>query len=125
MLHTDLLIPNHADVANAVGAVAASVVQRRKISIRPLETTGDDLYRAFLPDGVRDFVHLEEAVAGVRAVMEPFMIARAQEAGAEHVEVKFSREDVIAPLEGGWKREVWLETVLSFIAMGRPALVRA
>jgi len=125
MLHTDLLIPNHADVANAVGAVAASVVQRRKISIRPLETTGDDLYRAFLPDGVRDFVHLEEAVAGVRAVMEPFMIARAQEAGAEHVEVKFSREDVIAPLEGGWKREVWLETVLSFTAMGRPALVRA
>ncbi len=124
MLHTSLIIPPHAEVANAVGAVAASVVQRQEIVIRPQDAAGEELYRAYLPHGARDFARLEEAVTAVRETMESFMIALTQEAGAEQVEVKCRRQDVIAPLEGHWSDEIWLETVLSFTAVGRPALVK-
>ena len=124
LLHTSLVIPPHADVANAVGAVAASVVQRQEVIIRPRGAMGEDFYRAYLPHGAQDFARLEEAVTAVRKIMEPFMIALAQDAGAEQVEVKHQRKDVIAPLEGHWGEEIWLETILSFTAMGRPALVK-
>ncbi len=122
LLHTDLIIPNHAEVANAVGAVAASVVQRREITIRPLDVAGEECYRVYLPDGAHEFTRLEEAVAATVAAMEPYMTTLARNAGAEQVEVKSSREDVIAPLEGHWGKEIWLETVLTFTAVGRPAL---
>ena len=122
LLHTDLIIPDHADVANAVGAVAASVVQRRTVSIQPVETPEDELYRVYLPDGIRKFAKLEEAVTTTRQEMEAFMIALTRAAGADHVEVKCQRRDVVAPLEGGWSDEIWLETTLSFTAIGRPAL---
>ena len=122
LLHADLLIPEHADVANAVGAVAASVVQRRAIAIQPLEVAGDEFYQVHLPAGVREFDRLEDAVAATREAMEPFMIELAQRAGAGQVEVKCDREDVIAPLEGGWNAEIWLGTTLTFTAVGRPAL---
>ena len=36
-LHTELVIPPHAEVANAVGAVAGGVVQRQRVLINPLD----------------------------------------------------------------------------------------
>jgi N-methylhydantoinase A/oxoprolinase/acetone carboxylase beta subunit len=52
-LHTRLIIPPHAEVANAVGAVAGGVVQRQRVLITPMD--GTDRVRVHLPDGVRDF----------------------------------------------------------------------
>ena len=60
-LNTELIIPDHADVANAVGAVAGGVVQRLQILIRPID--GPKPYRVHLPDGVHDFGDLDAGVA--------------------------------------------------------------
>ncbi|MBN1178992.1 MAG: hydantoinase/oxoprolinase family protein, partial [Anaerolineae bacterium] len=120
-LDTELIVPAHAEVANAVGAVAGGVVLQQQVLVRP---SGDDgIFRVHLPMGIRDVPSLEEGVAYTESVMSTWLAARAEEAGAVQVEVKVEREDVKAPVQGGWGGELHLETVLTFTAVGRPSIV--
>ncbi len=57
-LRTRLVIPPHADVSNAVGAVAGGVLQRATATITQPQ---EGLFRAHLATGIKDFVNLEEA----------------------------------------------------------------
>ncbi|RME85270.1 MAG: hydantoinase/oxoprolinase family protein [Caldilineae bacterium] len=119
LLHSDLLVPDHAEVANAIGAVVGSVVQQRVVEIHPLEAD-HAACRVHLPDGVADFSRLEAAVRHAERVMCPYLEDLARQAGAEQVEVKMKREDLMAPVQEGWGDELWLETRLIFTAVGRP-----
>ena len=118
-LHTRLIIPPHAEVANAVGAVAGGVVQRQRVLITPLE--GDGKLRLHLPQGVRDFSELEEAVAYARAQMVPWMEDVARQAGAAQVEVQMARQDKEALVKAGWGDKLYLGSELTFTAAGRPS----
>jgi N-methylhydantoinase A/oxoprolinase/acetone carboxylase beta subunit len=122
-LHTELVIPEHAGVANALGAVAGGVVQQMRVLIHPLEEDGNH-FRMYLPDGVRDFVSLTESVAYAQEVLPARLEALARQAGADQVELKMVREDQSAPVRGGWGTEIYLNTVLTFTAVGRPSLAR-
>jgi len=118
-LHTQLIIPPHAEVANAVGAVAGGVVQRQRVLITPLEE-GEAL-RLHLPRGVYDFHDREEAVAYAQEQMHPWMEALAQQAGAAQVEVQMTREDREVLVKAGWGDQLYLGTELIFTAVGRPS----
>ncbi len=120
MLHTRLIIPPFAGVANALGAAAGGVVQRYRVLITPLED-GKTL-RLHLPYGMRDFRGLEEAVAYARKQMVPWMEALARQAGAAQVEVQMDRHDTRAQHCRGYEDKVYLGTELTFTAMGRPSL---
>jgi N-methylhydantoinase A/oxoprolinase/acetone carboxylase beta subunit len=121
-LHTELIIPPHAEVANAVGAVAGGVVQRLRVLISSLD--GGGRFRLHLPDGVHDFGDLEQAVRHAQQVMLPHAEALAQQAGAEQVEVRMARTDRRAEVGGGWGEEIYLGTELIFTAVGRPSPAR-
>ena len=118
-LHTRLLIPSHAEVANAVGAVAGGVVQRHRVLISPIEE-GEAL-RVHLPHGVRDFTLLEEAVAHAEAEMDDWIRAQARQAGAAQVEVQVERQDREVLVSSGWGDQIYLGTELTFTAVGRPS----
>ncbi len=118
-LHTELIIPAHADVGNAVGAVAGGVFLQQRVLIQPL--AGDTGLRLHLPDGVQDWTDLEEAVAHAQAVVSAQLRARARQAGAEQVEIQVDRVDKKAPVKGGWEHEIYLGTELTFRAVGRPS----
>jgi N-methylhydantoinase A/oxoprolinase/acetone carboxylase beta subunit len=118
-LGTELVIPRHADVANAVGAVAGSVVQRVWALIRPIDA--EAFYRLYLVDGVHDFLRLEQAVAYAEEMGRPQVEAMARAAGADHVKVRMERVDRISPLRVEWGQNVYIETELVFTAVGRPS----
>ena len=118
-LHTRLIIPPHAEVANAVGAVAGGVVQRHRVLISPLDD--GDAFRVHLPHGVRDFHDLERAVAHAEAEMSPWIAAQARQAGAAQVEVQMDREDREVTVTSGWGDKIYLGTDLTFTAAGRPS----
>ncbi len=120
-LNTELVIPDHADVANAVGAVAGGVVQQFRVLIHPLDTL-ETVFRAHLPDQMRDFRDLEAAVAFAEQLVADYLAERTRQAGADHVEVKVQREDQIAPIAPNWGGEIYLGTQLTFTAVGRPSL---
>ncbi len=121
-LHTELIIPPHAEVANAVGAVAGGVIQRLRVLISSLD--GGEQFRLHLPDGVRDFADLEQAVSHARRVMSAHVEALARQAGAGQVEVRMARADRQARVAAGWGQEVYLGTELIFTAVGRPSPAR-
>lgn len=119
-LHTDLLIPPHAEVANAVGAVAGGVIQQVRVLISPLDSAGR--FRLHLPDGVRDFGDLEEAVRYANHGMPPYAEMLARRAGAGQVEIRTAREDRRVRLNAGGADEIYLQTTLRYTAVGRPSL---
>jgi N-methylhydantoinase A/oxoprolinase/acetone carboxylase beta subunit len=121
-LHTELVIPPHAEVANAVGAVSGSVVVRQRVLINPL--ADEEVLRVHLPDGPRDFEKLEDAVTHVQATVPAFLEAQARAAGAEQVEVRSARQDHWAPTRGGGLDVIYLGTELTFSAAGRPRVAR-
>jgi N-methylhydantoinase A/oxoprolinase/acetone carboxylase beta subunit len=118
-LGTRLVIPQHAQVANAVGAVAGGVVQRQRVLVTPLE--GGEVVRLHLPHGVQDFHDVEEAVAYAREQMVPWMEGVARQAGAVQVEVQMTRHDREVRVKAGWGDQIYLGTELIFTAVGRPS----
>ncbi len=114
-LNTELVIPSHAEVANAVGAVTGSVVQQIRVMVQPLE----DQFRLHLPDGPQDFSTLSECVRYAEGVMSEKVQELARHAGADQVEVRVEREDRTAPVRGN---RIYLGTELTFTAVGRPGL---
>jgi len=117
-LDTELVIPCHAGVANAVGAVTGSVVQQMRVTIQPV---GGDIFRVHLPDGVHDFPTLAESVQYAENAMTPRVEGMARVAGATHIEIHVQREDRTAPVRGD---RIYLGTEMSFTATGRPSLAR-
>jgi N-methylhydantoinase A/oxoprolinase/acetone carboxylase beta subunit len=118
-LHTELTIPPHAGVANAVGAVSGGVIQRSRVLISSV--SGGDQLRLHLPDGVHDFADLEQAVDYAQGVMSAHVESLARQAGAGQVEVRVARTDRQAKVGPGWGEDVYLGTELIFTAVGRPS----
>jgi N-methylhydantoinase A/oxoprolinase/acetone carboxylase beta subunit len=115
-LNTELVIPPHAEVANAVGAVTGSVVQQIRVVIQPLD---GDQFRVHLSDGIHDFPTLADSVRYVEETMRAKAETMARQAGARHVEVRVEREDKTAPVRGD---RIYLGTEMTFTAVGRPSL---
>jgi N-methylhydantoinase A/oxoprolinase/acetone carboxylase beta subunit len=121
-LRTELLIPAHAEVANAVGAVAGGVIQRARALIRPVE--GERFFRVHVPGGVCDCSSIEEAVEHARRIVTEHLRSLARQAGADEVEVQMERVDRVAPVQVDWGKDVYVETEMTFTAAGRPSLAR-
>jgi N-methylhydantoinase A/oxoprolinase/acetone carboxylase beta subunit len=119
-LHTQLFIPQHAAVANAIGAASGGVVQRLLVHIRPL--AGGSMLRLHLPQGSKDFVDLQQAVNYASKCMGPLVESQARQAGAKQVEIKMDRSDKRAKARG--QDDIYLGTELAFVAIGRPSIAR-
>jgi N-methylhydantoinase A/oxoprolinase/acetone carboxylase beta subunit len=121
-LNTEVLIPPHAEVANAVGAVTGSVVQRTQALISPL---GDgDQFRVYLPGGVQDFLTLEEAISHTRKVMLAHVEELASQAGGEQIETHVNQRDFWIPVKGAPTERLYMGSELTFSAVGRPSPAR-
>jgi hypothetical protein len=114
------VVPPHAEVANAVGAVASGVLQAAELLIT---SPADGVFRVHLADGVRDFPDLERAARLAEAEARREADTRARRAGADRVEVTVRRRDVITPGPGGHK--TFIESWVTATAAGRPALAKA
>ncbi len=110
-----LVVPQHAEVANAVGAVLGQVAQRVHITVtQPVRGT----FKVFTPDGPQDFRGLDAAIAQARALAAKEAHARALAAGALDPQVVFSQEDnqVNNDIDGN----VFFEATVTATAWGRP-----
>jgi N-methylhydantoinase A/oxoprolinase/acetone carboxylase beta subunit len=89
-LHTDLLLPEHFEVANAVGAVGGSVMVEEEVLIYPrLSSGGLDVVGYYVQDGEsrRTFDSLDQALADGRDRGRDRVLGAAIRAGAENPQV--------------------------------------
>ncbi len=116
-LHTELVIPSHAEVANAVGAVVGSIMQSVRVLISPLD--GGELFRVHCEDGVHDFHELEEAASFAVEAAKTRVEELARRAGASSVKVVADRKDHHAMAAG---EEFFVQSLVTATATGRPHL---
>ena len=117
-LNAELLLPEQAAVANAVGAAAGDVAQ----AITVLVTAPDEgRYRVHLSEGPRDFAELEAAAEAARQEAERIASERARSNGVVDLAVTSERQDRVVRVEGG--RPLFIETLVTARASGRPGSV--
>ena len=112
----ELTVPEHAEVAGAVGAAAGSVRQRVMISVTQ---PSEGRYRVHLPGGPKDLGVMDDAIASAREVASQLAEERARKAGATHVSIDISEDIKLVPLGGG--KELFIEALIQATADGAAA----
>jgi N-methylhydantoinase A/oxoprolinase/acetone carboxylase beta subunit len=119
-LQAELVIPDHAAVTNAIGAVAGVVMQ----SVEILVTTPKlELYRLHGPHGNRDFRDPDEVIAAAVALSRDLATAAAHAAGALAPELATRIQRKTADKGGGGT--LLIEAAIRTTASGRPVAARA
>ncbi|MEQ5827821.1 hydantoinase/oxoprolinase family protein [Sulfitobacter sp. NFXS29] len=113
-LGSEMILPDHAHVANAIGAVVGRVIMRESGTVTVPQ---EGVFRVHLANGPQDFPSAERALAEAETALTETASARAESAGAAQIECHVTRDICMAEIEG---REVFVEAALTVEASGRP-----
>ena len=114
LMGVDLTVPDHADVAGAVGAAAGTVRQRVMISVSQPD---EGRFRVHLPTGPQDMTDMEAALQAARDAATALVNDRALQAGATVVDVCLSEDVKLVPLSAD--RDMFIEALVYATADGR------
>ncbi|HWG71889.1 MAG TPA: hydantoinase/oxoprolinase family protein [Steroidobacteraceae bacterium] len=115
-----LCIPEHADVCNAVGAVAGVVSQTAEVVVNQ---TNFKVFRVHDPAGGKDYAESEPALEHARRVSRELALAAARRAGATDPHVDTVVTEKLAQVRSG--DDYLAEAVARSTATGRPFVGRA
>lgn len=118
MLRADGVIPDDADVANAIGAVVGRVRTHVGVYISAPER---GRFRVHHPDCAGDVFDLDDALALAESYAGDSARSSALEAGAASVEIVTKRVVNTATIEG---EDFFVDATITAIASGRPRLAR-
>ncbi|MES0864750.1 hydantoinase/oxoprolinase family protein [Ruegeria sp. SCPT10] len=113
-LRCQMVLPEHAGVANAIGAVVGRLTLRRSGTVT---SPSEGRYRVHLEDGPRDFGASDEALALLERVLRTETEGAVRDAGADDIRVVVDRDIRTARIE---ERDVFVEAMLTVEATGRP-----
>jgi len=113
-LGCEMILPAHAGVANAIGAVVGRVTMRRSGTVT---SPGEGRFRLHLDSGPQDFADAEAALSTLEGLLREDAVAQAEAAGAADIQVRITRDIRTAGVEG---REVFIEADVLVEASGRP-----
>jgi len=119
LLGAEAIIPPHADVANAVGAITSRVVVARQARIEPNAAGG---YAVHGVADTRDFDRLDAAHAYAAGELERAVRQQARIAGTAADRVELDAHDRISSAADG--TEIFLERILTAHVSGPPDLAR-
>jgi N-methylhydantoinase A/oxoprolinase/acetone carboxylase beta subunit len=111
-----MILPEHAGVANAIGAVVGRVTIRRTGTVT---CPAEGKFRVHTDGEPSDFADADIAMGFLRMVLEDEARTDAEAAGAEDVHVNVTEDVKSAKAES---REVFLEAAITVEASGRPRI---
>jgi len=114
-LKSESIIPEHAEVANAVGAVMGLVRSSQSILVTEF-TKG--VFRVHHPGSYKDYINLDEALRVAEQDAVELATKQAKISGSKEVEVKLERVEKRPVIEG---EELFLESLITATAFGRPS----
>jgi len=116
LLGTDILVPDDADVANAIGAVVGQV----RVAVEAhVAQPREGLYRVQAGAMLADFDDEEAALAAAAATVRGEALSRAAAAGAADAEVAVTVDVRAATIEGA---RSFIEAFVIAMAAGRPRI---
>ncbi len=118
LLGASVIVPEHADVANAIGAVVGRVRLRRQVTVTAPRRGIFRVHSGPDPETVYD---VDEARRRATAAAERIVAEEMVVAGATDFEVEAHWHEKSAEVEG---RALFVEGVATVLASGRPVLAR-
>jgi N-methylhydantoinase A/oxoprolinase/acetone carboxylase beta subunit len=113
-LGCEMILPEYAGVANAIGAVVGRVTMRQSGTVT---SPSEGKYRVHLLEGPRDFGDQDGALDFLEAVLREAAVEEAKVAGAEDIQISAKRDVRTAGVES---REIFVEASIIVEAAGRP-----
>ena len=113
-LHCNMILPEHAGVANAIGAVVGRMTLRRSGTVT---SPAEGRYRVHLEEGPQDFSDSSAALKVLETALRGEAEGAVREAGAEDIRVTVERDIRTAKIEA---QEVFVEALVTVEASGRP-----
>ncbi len=118
-LGCEMILPQHAGVANAIGAVVGQISQRASATVT---SPSEGRYTVHLAEGLQHFNSKDVALAAVEAALTAEASGRAQAAGAADLRISVTHDIREASVEG---RAMFVEARISVTASGRPRVAHA
>lgn len=115
-LNCEMILPDHAGVANAIGAVVGQVTIRRRGTVT---SPSEGRFRVHLDAEPEDYGTAEQAMKRLEDWLRTGALADAKAAGAEGIQVTALRDVKSAQAEN---REVFIEADILVEASGRPRI---
>jgi len=109
-----MVLPEHAGVANAIGAVVGQISQR---ATGLVTSPGEGRFTIHLPDGLHSFADRDTALAALEEALTRDASDRARQAGAQDLHLTATRDIREAEVEG---RSMFIEATVTVTASGRP-----
>ena len=113
VLGAELIVPDNADVAGAIGAAVGNIRQRTQITITQ-PTSG--VFRVHLNKGPVDFADLEEALAHAGEAATSEAHSRALAAGGSD-QIKISTTNKVDMIEVGGGKKLFIEARVNAVAI--------
>lgn len=118
-LGCEMILPEHAGVANAIGAVVGQVSQR---ATGLVTSAGEGQFVAHFSRDLAHFTDRDAALIAMEAALTVEATTRARAAGAEDVHITTTRDVREATVEG---RAMFIEATLTATASGRPRVAHS
>lgn len=115
-LGCEMILPDHAGVANAIGAVVGRVTIRKSGTVT---VPAEGRYRVHLETGPQDFADPQAAMDALEAALAAEARAGAERAGAADIHMRAERDLKTVQAE---EREMFLEAAITVEASGRPRI---
>lgn len=122
-LGTGLVLPEHMEVGNAVGAITGSIIESVEIVIIPnlaLGDTQDPPCTLHSQTEKREFLRLTDAIEYARRAASEIASSRAVSSGADDVEVVVENRNTCMGLGKGWGEDTLVEVKIVATAVGKP-----
>ena len=112
---TQCIVPEHADVCNAVGAATSRVLQK----VHGLITSpSEGLFRVHCSDAIKDFDNLDDALAHGLSYCESQALENAKQAGGQAIKTKIAHKEVF--VTGPGDHQLFIESRIVATAEGEP-----
>lgn len=111
-----LVVPEHAGVANAIGAVVGQVAVHAEGTVT---SPGPGRFIAHLSTGPATFASADTAISALEADLRAQAQSKAVRAGVPDPHLRLARDDVTAEVEG---QPMFIESRLRLTASGRPRI---
>ncbi len=115
-LGTRMVLPAHAGVANAIGAVVGQVAMHASGIVT---SPGAGQFAAHLTTGPARFTDCDSAMSALEAALTEEVRARARAAGVEEIRYSVTRNVKEVDIEG---QPLFIEAELRVVAQGRPRI---
>ena len=121
-LNTELILPNHAEVANAVGTVGGKVIEKITVLVKPGQGGG---FIVHTPNERKFFKDFNEAQDFGENIGKEIAVSQAKSSGASNIKTHINKRDKYSDFYGEGKQtknedKLFIESKIEVTAVGKP-----